>query len=289
MPCLTSPGRAAGRVQEGRLPIRQALALGALHGPAELLPVSSSAHVSVLPWLLGWSYAELDDEVRKSFEVTLHAGSAVGWLMSPQTGGGRARGPGHLPLMALTLAPPAAAGLVLERPIERRLGTPASIAAGLALGGLMMAGADHAPERRGPDEARPADALWLGLAQACALAPGISRTGATLVAARLRGFRAGAAWQLSARAATPVIAGAAGLKLARLIQRRPSGRETAGLLAGAGASCGSTLLFSRLLRPVERAWPLAPFAIYRLALAGAVAGRLRRCGQMLQSSPVPQR
>jgi undecaprenyl-diphosphatase len=289
MPCPTSPTRVTGRPRDGRLSIGQALALGALHGPAELLPISSSGHVSVLPWLLGWSYAELGDESHKSFEVALHAGSAVGWLMSAETGTRLPLRPRHLLLAVLTSAPPGAAGLVLERPIQRHLGTPAGVASGLALGALVMALADRAPERRGVDEARAADALWLGLAQACALAPGISRTGATLVGARLRGFRTHASWHLSARAATPVIAGAAGLKLVRLAQRRPPRGETTGLVAGAGASLGSTLLFSRLLRPVARAWPLTPFAIYRLALALVIVGRLRRSDQRLQSSPVPQR
>ena len=60
------------------LPLRHALALGLLHGPAELLPVSSSGHVTLVPWLLGWPYPELDPELRKAFEVALHAGTARG-------------------------------------------------------------------------------------------------------------------------------------------------------------------------------------------------------------------
>ena len=60
------------------LPLRHALALGLLHGPAELLPVSSSGHTTLVPWLLGWPYPELDPELRKAFEVGLHAGTAVG-------------------------------------------------------------------------------------------------------------------------------------------------------------------------------------------------------------------
>ena len=57
--------------------IREAVALGALQGPTELLPVSSSAHTTLIPWLAGWSYAELDPELRKSFEVALHAGAGA--------------------------------------------------------------------------------------------------------------------------------------------------------------------------------------------------------------------
>ena len=66
---------------DGTLPVRHALALGALHGPAELLPVSSSAHTELVPWLLGWPYASLDGELRKAFEVALHAGTAAALLV----------------------------------------------------------------------------------------------------------------------------------------------------------------------------------------------------------------
>src|SRR5436853_3947146 len=62
--------------------IGQAIALGTLHGPAELLPISSSGHVAVVPWLLGWDYGELDEELRKSFEVALHAGTAAALLVT---------------------------------------------------------------------------------------------------------------------------------------------------------------------------------------------------------------
>ena len=69
------------RPPEAALPLPHALALGALHGPAELLPVSSSAHTELVPWLLGWPYATLDGELRKAFEVALHAGTLGGLLV----------------------------------------------------------------------------------------------------------------------------------------------------------------------------------------------------------------
>lgn len=271
MPCPTN----------GELPdltIRQALALGALHGPAEVLPVSSSGHVTAVPWLLGWRYSKLGDEARKSFEVALHAGSAAAWLLARRTYALRSpcpRDTRQLPLLGLAVAPAGVAGLVLERPIEHHLGTPGVIAAGLAVGAVAMAAADAAPEGREARDAEPVDAAWLGMAQAAALVPGISRTGATLVAARLRGFGSQSAWLLSSRVGTPVIGGAAALKLARTLAHRPSRAQAAGLLAGAGASFGSTLLAARVLRPLERGWPLRPFAAYRMALALALVVRLR--------------
>src|SRR4051795_5204011 len=70
------------RRPEPRLRLREALVLGALHGPAELLPISSSGHTELVPWLLGWEYAELDGELRKAFEVALHAGTAAALLVA---------------------------------------------------------------------------------------------------------------------------------------------------------------------------------------------------------------
>jgi len=174
------------RWRSSRLTVRQALALGALHGPTELLPISSSGHVAALPWLLGWRYSELGDETRKSFEVALHAGSAAAWLLPTARKGGSRGPPGRRDLLLLGLgtAPAGVTGLLFERPIERRLGTPGLIAAGLAAGAAVMAAADRAPKRRDADQAGPADAAWLGLAQATALLPGISRTGASLATAR---------------------------------------------------------------------------------------------------------
>jgi undecaprenyl-diphosphatase len=287
MPWATS---VAGRRRHSpRLTVRQALALGALHGPTELLPVSSSGHVTALPWLLGWRYSEQADEARKSFEVALHAGSAVAWLLPTAGLGGSLRPAGRRELLLLGLgaAPAGVTGLLLERPIERRLGTPGLIAAGLAAGAVVMAAADRAPERRCAEQAGPADAAWLGLAQATALLPGISRTGASLTAARLRGFRSVDAWRLSSRMATPVIGGAAALKLARLLRQRPSKAQAATLLAGAGASFGSTVLSARVLRPLEHGWPLRPFAVYRMALALALTARLRSSRR--DSTALPRR
>src|SRR5438445_6616914 len=174
-----------------RLSVAQALALGIVHGPAELLPISSSGHVAVLPWLLGWDYQELDDELRKSFEVGLHAGTAAALLITLRgevADALRDASPRLAMLVGLSFAPPAIVGFTLERPIERHLGTPGSIAFGLIVGSLVMAWADRRPQARTSADAGAADAIWLGVAQASALIPGVSRNGATLAAARLRRF-----------------------------------------------------------------------------------------------------
>ena len=236
----------------------QAVALGLLHGPAELLPISSSGHVTVVPWLLGWHYSELDGQERKAFEVALHAGTAAALAIVMRR---ELRIDG---LVALSAAPPAVAGYAFERAIKSHLGTPTTVAAGLVAGGIAMALADRGPERREAQDAGPADALWLGVAQACALIPGVSRNGATLAAARWRGFGRGAAGRLSWHVALAPIAGATLLEAVRV--RRVSG------CVAVGAACAfvSTLGSHRLL---HRPRPLLPFAMYRIGLASTVLAR----------------
>lgn len=260
------------------LPARHALALGLLHGPTELLPVSSSGHTTLAPWLLGWPYPDLDPELRKALEVALHAGTAAALLIALRREvadaaiGMDAR---RATLVLGSFLPPAVVGLTLERPIEQRLGTPRSIASGLVAGSLAMAAADaFGPQRRARDDAGLADALWLGAAQASALIPGVSRNGMTLAAARARGFRRPDASALSRHVALPVIVGASVLKGTRLARRGVPPAAAGRIAIGAAASFASTLVAARLV-PVERVGPLWPYAAYRGTLAALTFSRLR--------------
>ncbi len=262
-----------------RLRTRDAIALGLLHGPAELLPVSSSGHVALVPWLLGWPYVQLDGELRKSFEVALHAGTAAALLVGLRAevgDAGRGLDGRRLSPLAWSCLPPAVVGLTFERAIERRLGTPASVAAGLVAGSLAMALADARGQgTRALEEAGAADGLALGMAQACALMPGISRNGATLAAARWRGFAREDSDVLSRHAALPVIVGATLLKGMRLLRRGlPAGAQR-GFAVGIAASFLSTLASMRVIRAVARDRSLLPYAAYRIALATLVLARLR--------------
>lgn len=264
---------------EADLPAGRALALGIVQGPAELLPVSSSAHLVLLPWLAGWEWREVDPELRKSFEVALHAGAAAALVLGQRrliAEELRAFDRRGATVLALSFAPPALVGYSMERWIERRLGGPAATAAGLLVGAAAMLAADRRPQLRGRGEARALDGLLLGLAQAAALAPGVSRNGATLAVARARLFSREQANLLSRSVALPIIVGAAGLKGARLSRRgvSPGLRRSLGL--GITASFASTLASQRLLRLVERDRALWPYAAYRAALAAAVLAMLRR-------------
>jgi undecaprenyl-diphosphatase len=252
--------------EPARLPLAHAIALGALHGPAELVPVSSSAHVALIPQLLGWPSARLDDDLRKAFEVALHAGTLGGLLvLVPRPSAAWA---------VVATAPAAVVGFTLEGPIERRLGGVRATAAGLVAGALVLLWADRAAGEgaRRADAATLGDAAVLGIAQACALWPGISRLGLTVAAARLRGFDREAAFDLGRRAGLPVIAGATGLKAWRLARNPPAPEVRAAFAAGMAAALGATLACA----PLRRATSVAVPAAERVALAALALRRLRR-------------
>lgn len=273
---MAAPGPSAAA---SGLPVWQAVALGALHGPAELLPISSSGHIAVVPWLLGWDYGRLDDELRKSFEVALHTGTAAALLITLRREVDEAvRGldARRVLLIALSFAPPAVVGYAFERSIERHFGTPPTVAAGLVTGAIAMALADRAPPQRSHDQAGALDGLWLGVAQVCALIPGVSRNGATLAAARMRRFTRVDANRLSRHSALPVIAGATALKGWRLYRRGLPPGAALPFAAGAGAAFISTLGSTRLIQALERDRSLLPYAVYRIGLAALIGGRLLR-------------
>ena len=251
--------------------------LGAVQGPAELLPVSTSAHLSLIPWFRGWRWDELDPETRKSFEVALHAGTAAALLIGQRrviAAELAAFDTRRAAVVALSFVPPAIAGYALERQIEGRLGGPGSIAAGLIAGALAMVAADRRPQRRGPGDAR-ADGLALGLAQAAALIPGVSRNGATLTAARARQFTREHANLLSRTVALPVIVGATALGGAPTASRNPR-RSPPRHRRRVATAFASTLASQRLTPSWSADRALWPCAAYRLGLATAVVARMRR-------------
>jgi undecaprenyl-diphosphatase len=275
-------GRRTARAPGG-LSLGEALALGVLQGPTELLPVSSSGHITLIPWLADRPYPQTDPELRKAFEVALHAGAGLALALDMRAELLAAmhqldrRG---AVVIALSLAPAAACGYAFERGIERRLGGPRSIAVGLVAGAVAMLLADRGGGERRREDAGPRDGLALGLAQAAALAPGVSRSAATLAAARARGFARADAALLSWHAALPVILGASALKGWRLTRAQTQGPGVPpgtwrALLAGGASAFISTLASARVLRrPWLRERSPAPFAVYRCVLAGAALRRL---------------
>lgn len=278
----TPPARAvAGQGGEGLTTFRAAV-LGAVQGPTELLPISSSAHLRIVPWLLGWDLDEtVDAEDRKAFEVAVHCGGALALLIAQRRliiDEARRLDGRRVGVIALSFLPAVAAGLALEGWIDRRLGGPRATAAGLLAGSVAMMLADRAPRQRVASDARALDGLLIGCAQAAALAPGVSRNGSTLAAARARGFGRAHANLLSRTVALPVISAAAVRKATTL---RRSGRslrreQRRAVAVGVGVAFASTLASRGLIGVVERDRALWPYAAYRTALAGVILWRARR-------------
>lgn len=231
--------------------LRAAALIGLVHGPAELLPVSSSAHVRLLA-----------PGAPHNFAVALHAGTAAGLARLPEA---------PLGAVAASMAAPVVLGGLFAGAVERRAGTPHGIAAGLAVGTAAMLAADRRPAVRSVASATARDGFWLGLAQATAILPGVSRSGATLAAARARGFTRPAAWTLARDTGTPVVVGAAALTGLRAVRAGIAPRQRLVLAVGAAAAWASG---AAAARHAPARLPLAPFAVYRLALAAVLASRV---------------
>ena len=225
MSCQTEARPAAGDTptedsKQGTLALGQALVLGRPARPrraaADLLLGPRDAD----PVAAGWDYDRLDSELRKAFEVALHAGTAAALLITLRDEVGDA-------VRGMRPRGRRADRAVVRPAGDRRLPARAPDRAAPRHAADDRRRADRSARWRWPGptarrrrDARPdagaVDALWLGIAQACALIPGVSRNGATLAAARLRRFTREDANRLSRHVALPVIAGATLLKSARL-------------------------------------------------------------------------
>ena len=258
----------------------EAALLGLLHGPVELLPVSSSGHVAAVPWLLGWEVAGWDGERRKELEVALHAGTAAALLLV-------LRGDVAALLRGLSRrrarrvrrgARPARGGRAGARAADRAAAGDARARwpRGCWRARWRWRSPISAPGGRAAGSAGAADGLWLGLAQAAALVPGVSRNGATLAAgarARLRpsgGLAAlvggGAAGAVRGGRAEGRAPGAGARRAAERAAARRGGRRPPSLHARSPRG-GSA---------IERRRPLWPWAAWRAGLAGAILVRHRR-------------
>lgn len=258
----------------------QAVLLGLVQGLTEFLPVSSSAHLVLLPALGGGEY------FGKAFDVALHGGTLAALLLglpAESAAMGRAlsglvRGRvrpedpwERLSLLALVGAVPAGlVGFALEHRAEHWFHDPRLIAAALALFGLAMARVDRlAPRSTEMPTLGLRDALLIGLAQAAAVVPGVSRSGATLTAARALGVSREDAGRLSFLFALPVLGGATLVKALRGFDL-PDPALAGPLAAGMLAAAASGLVGLRLLERLLRGGSLTPFAIYRVALAALI-------------------
>lgn len=264
---------ALGAVLVGEWP---AFLMGVFQGITEFLPISSSAHLIVVPWLFAWEEPLLHSLV---FDVGLHFGTLLAvvvyfwrdWLVL--LGGIPAL---HRPADSLAArqlwavivgtVPAAVLGVLFQDYIEAFLRSPLQIAVVLAVMGVVIAYAD----RVGRSERSLADlgwrqAIWIGLAQATALVPGVSRSGATMSAARLLGFDRVAAARFSFLLSTPITLAAVLVKADDLL--RITGDEVLTMVVGVIASALVGLLVIDVLLEWIRKIGLGWFAYYRWLLA----------------------
>lgn len=266
------------------MPIYEAIVLGIVQGLSEFLPISSSGHLILTRWLLGWD--DLPDDTAKAFDVALHAGTLVAVVAYLRADVWRylSKGIGLLwrrerPvdvdgkvawLLVVATIPAALAGALFEDWIDERLGTPAIIAVSLIVFGVLLWWADRQVGRRPIEGFGLCDAAAVGAAQALALNPGTSRSGITMTAARRLGFSRDAAARLSFLLSLPVIAGAVVIKVGGLladgVPEGLGGALVAGVLA-AGIS-GWVAVWGTLR--VIRTRSFAPFVVYRCVLGVAV-------------------
>ena len=238
--------------------------------------------MALLPALLGWPYVELEPDQRKVFEVALHLGTAAALAIALRAEVAevmRSLSSRRLLGMALGAAPPAALAYLLEDPIEQRLGSPRSVALAQIGGGLALMAADRGGARRGTGTAGALDHLLLGLGQAAALVPGVSRSGGALTALRLRGFGRGAAGRLARHAALPIILAASVQKAARLARNGLPPGLYAPFAAGATAAFVSTLASAPLIPLADGARSYRPYAVYRVGLGVVALAVLKRRGR----------
>lgn len=259
------------------MPVLQALVLGLVQGLSEFLPVSSSAHLTLTPWFFGWRDPGL------AFDVALHVGTLIAlfwyfrseWIALGRAlinivrqGGARTPAEARALFLVVATIPVGVAGFAFEDAAETRFRVPLLIAGTLAIVGVALWLADRvAPKQRALNDMRWRDALLIGFAQALAIVPGVSRSGATITSARLLGFDRRSAAVFSFLLSMPAIAGAAVLKAPDAL--REAADITPVLVGVLAAAVSSWLAIDLLLRFVVR-HGYGAFALYRVLLAVTV-------------------
>lgn len=258
----------------------EALLLGIVQGLTEFLPISSSGHLVLIPWLQDYTFLQSHDEFHGTFDVALHVGTLVAVVTYFRHDLWRMIRAGLRSLrkrsiddsderLAWTIVvgtiPAVIVGGLFGGLIEDHLGEPWLIGIGLIVFGLILWWADRRPQRRGLRDARVRDGLWIGMAQALALSPGTSRSGVTISAARFLGFDRDAAARISFLLLVPATFGAAIYKAYGLIGDSLPDDAVVPLLIGMLAAAISGYAAIAWLLAFVRRRSYNIFVIYRLA------------------------
>jgi len=259
------------------VPILHAIVLGVVQGLSEFLPISSSGHLLVVPWLLDWDDFAGDESLKKTFDVALHIGTLAGVLAyfrkdivklvadgfsRPRSKDGR-----FAWYIAASSVPAAITGALFDDFIERELGQIWLIATMLIVFGLVLLWADRAGGTRTLDDVGLRDVLTMGVGQALALQPGVSRSGATMTAGRFVGLSRDAAVRVAFLMSVPITAGAVVFKAADVASEGgiPAGFGPAFAWGIAASAVTGWLAVWGTLRLV-RTHTFTPFVRYRIAL-----------------------
>jgi undecaprenyl-diphosphatase len=255
------------------LTILQAVVLGIAQGLGEFLPISSSAHLVLIPWLFRWTDPGL------TFDVALHLGTLVAvvlyfwkdwWqlIMQGFTNAGSAKGKLFWYLAAASV-PGAAAGFVLERKAETIFRSPVLVAVMLIVMGLLLYWADRkGAKNTGINDISFGTSIMIGISQALAIIPGVSRSGITMTTGLLMGMTREGAARFSFLLSTPIILGAALVKLPGVISN-PS-VISASFAGGILVSCVAGIIGIGFLLRYVQTKTFLPFAWYRFILGALV-------------------
>jgi undecaprenyl-diphosphatase len=269
-----------------KLPNWQAFALGVVQGATELLPISSSGHLILLPWLADWTYLEQNDAFNQTFDVSLHLGTCVAvgayfWhdvveLVAAWLGTLRRRsiatGPERIAWVVLVATIPAAVvGFLLEDVIADVMGEPWQIAIFLAGFGLLLGWAARRPTGRTLADLTLRQGLCVGRAQTLALMPGVSRSGITITAGRFLDLDRDSAARLSFLLLLPITVGAVVFKgLTDVVFADLPPGMAGPFVVGVLASLGSGLIAILWLLDYVRRHTYDAFVVYRLIVAAII-------------------
>jgi undecaprenyl-diphosphatase len=268
------------------LPNWQALVLGLVQGATELLPISSSGHLILVPWVADWEYLKEHDAFNQTFDVSLHLGTLVAvvayfrtdivrlagsWLGSVRRR--RIETPDERAAWSVAAAtvPAAVVGALGEDVIAENLGEPWQIAFFLAFFALLLYVADRRPQTRHMDDVGIRAAIGVGLAQSLALMPGVSRSGITITAGRFLQLDRDSAARFSFLLLVPITFGAVVYKGVGdvLLADLPPGM-VGPFLVGSLASLAAGLAAISVLLGYVRRHDYSIFVWYRLILAAIV-------------------
>jgi len=265
----------------------EAIVLGFVQGATEYAPVSSSGHLILVPWLFGWEQLGGNADFAKSFDVALHMGTLLGaviyfrrdlwryltaWLHTLAARAISTTDERIAWALVVGTIPGAIVGAVAEDVIQERLGAPVLIAVMLAIFGIVLYLVDkRMPSVRGMDSIGVRTGLFLGVAQAMALQPGVSRSGVTMTAARAIGLDRETAARFSFLLSLPIIAGAGLYKATDLAATGFQGYEAQFFWGFVSSAISGFLVIWGLLKYLKR-HDFKVFMLYRLAVAALVLG-----------------